>query len=156
VWHAGDLAHTDPLSVLHHLSNVDKHRFMHGIDSTAIDPGPAEVESARPLEVMEDWRHEGLVAPGQVVRRLKLRRRPGVQLVGVKIVFSHASTVRLDFVGLGRDCFALLHHVPNPNDAPPPEAAATPDLKIRASATSPAYPSPRLARTRKVGRFSHE
>jgi hypothetical protein len=63
------LTHTDPLAVLHHLSNVDKHRLVHGIDRTVIDPGPAEVDSAQPLEVVEDWRHEGLVAPGQVVRR---------------------------------------------------------------------------------------
>jgi hypothetical protein len=94
-WHAGDLAHTDPLAVLHHLSNVDKHRFVHGIDRTVIDPGPAEVDSAQPLEVVEDWRHEGLVAPGQVVRRLKLRRGLGAQLVGVKTVFSHAPTVQI-------------------------------------------------------------
>jgi hypothetical protein len=93
--HGGDLAHTDPLAVLHFLSNVDKHRFMHGVDRTAIDPGPAEVESAQPLEVVEDWRHEGLVEPGLVLRRLKLRRRPGVRLVGVKAVFSHAPTVQI-------------------------------------------------------------
>ena len=41
------------------------------------------------------------------------------------------TTVRLDFVGFGRDCFALLQHVANPHDAPPARVAAAPQLIVR-------------------------
>lgn len=83
----------------------------------------------------------------------------GVSIVGFDDIPAAAyfapplTTVRLDFVGLGRDCFALLHHVLNPDDPPPAETAATPDLKIRASTASPPRrnpPSPRRKPTRKA------
>ncbi len=41
------------------------------------------------------------------------------------------TTVRLDFVGLGRDCFALLRHGLNPYDNPPVPVAAAPRLVVR-------------------------
>ncbi len=41
------------------------------------------------------------------------------------------TTVRLDFVGLGRDCFALLHHVLNPDEPPPVPVASPPQLVVR-------------------------
>ena len=41
------------------------------------------------------------------------------------------TTVRLDFVGLGRDCFALLQHVADPHGAPPARVAASPELIVR-------------------------
>lgn len=47
------------------------------------------------------------------------------------------TTVRLDFAGLGRDCFALLHHVLNPDDTPPVPVAAAPQLVVRQT-TGPA------------------
>jgi DNA-binding LacI/PurR family transcriptional regulator len=47
------------------------------------------------------------------------------------------TTVRLDFVGLGRDCFGLLQHVLNPDAAAPPRVTAAPQLVVR-STTGPA------------------
>jgi DNA-binding LacI/PurR family transcriptional regulator len=47
------------------------------------------------------------------------------------------TTVRLDFVGLGRDCFALLRHAIDPGETPPAPTAATPELVIRQT-TGPA------------------
>jgi DNA-binding LacI/PurR family transcriptional regulator len=41
------------------------------------------------------------------------------------------TTVRLDFTGLGRDCFALLSHALSPDAPPPPATAATPQLVVR-------------------------
>ena len=47
------------------------------------------------------------------------------------------TTVRLDFVGLGHDCFALLQHVLDPDGPPPQRRAATPRLIVRQT-TGPA------------------
>jgi DNA-binding LacI/PurR family transcriptional regulator len=47
------------------------------------------------------------------------------------------TTVRLDFVGLGRDCFALLHQVVDPGVAPLGPVAAPPELIVRET-TGPA------------------
>ena len=47
------------------------------------------------------------------------------------------TTVRLDFVGLGRDCFALLHRLVDPGVAPRVPVAAAPELIVRAT-TGPA------------------
>jgi DNA-binding LacI/PurR family transcriptional regulator len=52
-------------------------------------------------------------------------------------VWPPLTTVRLDFVGLGRDCFTLLHSVLNPDDALPTGTAARPELVVRES-TGPA------------------
>jgi len=41
------------------------------------------------------------------------------------------TTIRLDFVGLGRDCFALLHHALDPVGPPPAATAAAPQLIVR-------------------------
>ena len=41
------------------------------------------------------------------------------------------TTVRLDFVGLGRDCFALLQQVADPHGKPPAQTAAAPELIVR-------------------------
>jgi len=41
------------------------------------------------------------------------------------------TTVRLDFAGLGRDCFALLHHAANPGSRQPVPVAAAPQLIVR-------------------------
>jgi DNA-binding LacI/PurR family transcriptional regulator len=53
------------------------------------------------------------------------------------------TTVRLDFVGLGRDCFALLNHELDPVGDRPALTAATPELIVRET-TGPA-PRPRRA-----------
>lgn len=53
------------------------------------------------------------------------------------------TTVRLDFVGLGRDCFALLNHALNPAGPPPSAAAAAPQLVVRE--TTAAAPRRRTA-----------
>ncbi|MFL6075910.1 MAG: LacI family DNA-binding transcriptional regulator [Mycobacteriales bacterium] len=50
------------------------------------------------------------------------------------------TTVRLDFAGLGRDCFALLQHVLEPANAPPPPSAATPQLVVRGTTGPPPRP----------------
>jgi DNA-binding LacI/PurR family transcriptional regulator len=47
------------------------------------------------------------------------------------------TTVRLDFVGLGHDCFGLLQHVLDPDGPPPPRRAAAPRLIVRQT-TGPA------------------
>lgn len=47
------------------------------------------------------------------------------------------TTIRLDFVGLGRDCFALLHHVLNPARLPPAATAAAPRLIVRETTGPP-------------------
>jgi DNA-binding LacI/PurR family transcriptional regulator len=47
------------------------------------------------------------------------------------------TTVRLDFVGLGRDCFALLHHVLHPEKTPAVPVAGPPQLIVRET-TGPA------------------
>lgn len=44
------------------------------------------------------------------------------------------TTVRLDFVGLGRDCFTLLHNLLNPEEPLLTGAAARPELVVRESA----------------------
>jgi DNA-binding LacI/PurR family transcriptional regulator len=47
------------------------------------------------------------------------------------------TTVRLDFVGLGRDCFALLDHVLHPDGEAPAPAASPPQLIVRATTGPP-------------------
>lgn len=47
------------------------------------------------------------------------------------------TSVRLDFVGLGHDCFTLLHHVLNPAGPPPEPTAVIPQLIVR-DTTGPA------------------
>jgi DNA-binding LacI/PurR family transcriptional regulator len=47
------------------------------------------------------------------------------------------TTMRLDFVGVGRDCFALLRHVLDPKTAPPVSTVAAPELVVR-DTTGPA------------------
>jgi DNA-binding LacI/PurR family transcriptional regulator len=60
------------------------------------------------------------------------------------------TTVRLDFVGLGRDCFALLHHELNPAGPRPTPSAAVPELILR-STTGQAPRSRRSARGSALG-----
>jgi len=50
------------------------------------------------------------------------------------------TTVRMDFAGLGRACFALLQGLLDPKTAPPPVPWPEPDLIIRESAGSPPLP----------------
>jgi DNA-binding LacI/PurR family transcriptional regulator len=57
------------------------------------------------------------------------------------------TTVRLDFVGLGRDCFALLHHVLDPVGPPPVPTAAAPLLVLRETTG----PAPRARRSGRAG-----
>jgi DNA-binding LacI/PurR family transcriptional regulator len=52
------------------------------------------------------------------------------------------TTVRLDFVGLGRDCFALLRHAIDPHRPPPVPTAATPELVIRHTTGPPPVTAP--------------
>jgi DNA-binding LacI/PurR family transcriptional regulator len=47
------------------------------------------------------------------------------------------TTVRLDFAGLGRDSFALLRHVLDPDGGPPAPTAATPELVVRGTTGPP-------------------
>jgi DNA-binding LacI/PurR family transcriptional regulator len=47
------------------------------------------------------------------------------------------TTVRLDFVGLGRDCFALLQHAAAPGSAAPDRTAAAPKLVVRETTSPP-------------------
>jgi DNA-binding LacI/PurR family transcriptional regulator len=52
-------------------------------------------------------------------------------------VWPPLTTVRLDFVGLGRDCFALLHGMLHPDEPLPTGTADRPELVVRES-TGPA------------------
>lgn len=47
------------------------------------------------------------------------------------------TTVRLDFGGLGRDCFALLHELLYPRETPPVRVAAEPQLIVRETTGRP-------------------
>jgi DNA-binding LacI/PurR family transcriptional regulator len=47
------------------------------------------------------------------------------------------TTVRLDFAGLGRDCFALLQHVVHPDGPRPVQGADSPQLIIRETTAAP-------------------
>jgi DNA-binding LacI/PurR family transcriptional regulator len=53
------------------------------------------------------------------------------------------STVRLDFVGLGRACFGLLRTLLEPDSAPAPPVCAEPLLVVRESSGPPPKPSRR-------------
>jgi DNA-binding LacI/PurR family transcriptional regulator len=61
------------------------------------------------------------------------------------------TTVRLDFAGLGRACFALLHSLVDPRAAARP-GAAQPELVVRESAAPPHRPRPVPHRPRPAGR----
>lgn len=50
------------------------------------------------------------------------------------------TTVRLDFVGLGRDCVALLQHAADPDSVVPERKAAAPKLVVRESTCPPRRP----------------
>jgi len=56
------------------------------------------------------------------------------------------TTVRLDWVALGRACFSLLHSLVNPDTPAPPSPPLQPELVIRESSSAP--PSVRSARKR--------
>jgi DNA-binding LacI/PurR family transcriptional regulator len=47
------------------------------------------------------------------------------------------TTVRLDFGGLGRDCFALLHQLLDPQKTTPVRVAAAPELIVRETTGGP-------------------
>lgn len=47
------------------------------------------------------------------------------------------TTVRLDFAGLGRDCFALLQHLVNPDGPRPAPVAEPPKLIVRETTAAP-------------------
>lgn len=94
-FHGGRLAHTVPLEVLRWLSNVDKHRFLHEVGCTAIDFGPTLVDSPVPMQVVEDWRHEGPAENGQVLVRLKVRRPHASTTIDVLPTFAHLLTVQI-------------------------------------------------------------
>lgn len=92
---AGQPAHAAPLEVLRWLSNVDKHRFMHAVDCTAIDFGPTLINAPDPLQVVEDWRYDGPAEHGRVLVRLKLRRPHGRITIEPMPVFAHLFTVQI-------------------------------------------------------------
>jgi len=94
-FHGAQLAHAAPLEVLRWLSNVDKHRFLHEVGRTAIDFGPTLVDAPVPLQVVEDWRHEGPAEHGQVLVRLKIRRPNGSTTIHVLPTFAHLLTVQI-------------------------------------------------------------
>jgi hypothetical protein len=74
-FHGSDRAHTAPLEILRWLSNIDKHRFVHVVGRNTIDLNLTRIESPVPLEIVEEWRHEGQVeGDDTVVMRLKLKR----------------------------------------------------------------------------------
>jgi len=95
-FHAGAQAHTAPLEVLRWLSNVDKHRFVHVVGRTLVDLAPVLVGAAVPLEVVEQWRHEGAAADGTVVARLSIRRPPDGVPVDLRPTFAHLPTVQIN------------------------------------------------------------
>jgi DNA-binding LacI/PurR family transcriptional regulator len=81
-----------------------------------------------------------------VIHAMRQAGRPvpdGVSVIGFDDIPAAAfyapplTTVRLDFVGLGRDCVALLRHVLDPAGPAPRLAAATPQLIVRET-TGPA------------------
>jgi hypothetical protein len=95
-FHGGAQAHTAPLEILRWLSNVDKHQAVHVLGRTAVDFGPALVEAAFPVEVVEEWRLDGPAADGAVVARLKLRRPSGDNLeLQVRPTFAHIASLRI-------------------------------------------------------------
>jgi DNA-binding LacI/PurR family transcriptional regulator len=71
----------------------------------------------------------------------------GVSVVGFDDVPSAAfyapplTTVRLDFAGLGRDCFALLRHVLDPEGPAPVPVATPPRLVVRGTTGPPPHRS---------------
>ncbi|MFI1997031.1 hypothetical protein [Actinoplanes sp. NPDC020271] len=66
--------HLHPLEILRWLCNVDKHRFVHVVGRTSIDLTPVHIASPTPLEIIDEWRHEGPVADGAAVASLKIKR----------------------------------------------------------------------------------
>jgi DNA-binding LacI/PurR family transcriptional regulator len=81
-----------------------------------------------------------------VLHALREARRPvpgSVSVVGfddipaAEFFAPPLTTVRLDFAGLGRDCFALLHHAVNPGTPPPVPVAAEPQLIVRETTGRP-------------------
>lgn len=90
-----------------------------------------------------------------VIRAMREARRPipeSVSIVGFDDVPSAAflspalTTVRLDFVGLGRACFALLHGLVAPESASAAGPVLEPELIVRESAGPPPRPRPRKPR----------
>ncbi|PXY35263.1 hypothetical protein BAY59_04755 [Prauserella coralliicola] len=94
-FHGGAEAHTSPLEVLRVLSNVDKHRFVHVLRRAYIDLAPVDIRSEVPLEVVEEWHHEGLAEDNDVILRLKLKRPVNTGPVDLTPVFSYIPTIQI-------------------------------------------------------------
>lgn len=94
-FHGGAEAHTAPLEILRWMSNVDKHRTVHVTGMTSVDFGPIELDSSTPLEIVEQWHHEGQVTDGTVLARLVLKRPTGRQVVDVRPIFAHRATLQI-------------------------------------------------------------
>lgn len=94
-FHGGDLAHTAPLEVLRWLSNVDKHRAVHIVGRTSVDMGPTIVSSSTPLDVLEDWRLDGIAEDGAIVARLTLKRPRVGQPIDLQPTFAHIESVQI-------------------------------------------------------------
>jgi hypothetical protein len=84
-----------PLEILRWLCNVDKHRSVHVVGRTAFDLAPVIVESTSPLDVVDEWRHEGQVDDNTVVARLKLTRPLGNAPVDLHPTFAHLPTLQI-------------------------------------------------------------
>jgi hypothetical protein len=67
----------------------------HVVGRTHVDLVPVFVEAAVPLEVVEQWRHEGAAADDTVVARLNIRRPPEGTPVDLRPIFAHLPTVQI-------------------------------------------------------------
>ena len=86
-YHGGTDAYMAPLEILRWLSNADKHRQIHLVGMTSVDFGPIDVEATWPVEIVEEWRHDGLIADGDVAARLVVKRPVGSHTIDTKPVF---------------------------------------------------------------------
>lgn len=87
-------AHSSPLETLRWLCNVDKHRSVHVVGRTAVDLTPIQVQAATPLEVVEQWQHEGPVDDDTIVARLTIKRPAQRQPVDLYPIFTHLATLQ--------------------------------------------------------------
>jgi hypothetical protein len=94
-FHGGNLAHTAPLEVLRWLSNLDKHRAVHVVGRINVDMGPVFISASQRLDVIEDWRLNGIAEDGTVVARLKLKRSAGDQSISLQPTFAHIESVQI-------------------------------------------------------------
>jgi hypothetical protein len=61
----------------------------------SVDFGPIELYWPTPLEVVEQWHHEGQVTDGTVLARLVVKRPPDRQALDLHPTFAHTPTLQI-------------------------------------------------------------